>query len=131
MEWYCYLRNIQDLLSHGKTPCERWFGIPFIGPVVPFGATVEYQLVSVKDLSRLHQLGPKVLPGVFLGYVLSAGGIWKGDTTVGDIEEWEEMDASELHAQRLNAKEVLMKRWQTDGDLFSLSQMKQSSITNP
>ena len=24
-----------------------------------------------------------------------------------DIEEWEEMDASELHARRLNAKEVL------------------------
>ena len=30
---YCYLRNIQDLLSDGKTPCERR-GVPFNGPVV-------------------------------------------------------------------------------------------------
>ena len=29
VECYCYLRNIQDLLSDGKTPHERRFGIPF------------------------------------------------------------------------------------------------------
>ena len=33
---------------------------------------------------------------------------WKGNTMVADTEELEEMDASELHARRLNAKEVLM-----------------------
>ena len=37
MECYCYLRNIQDLLSDGKTPYERRFGMPFNGPVIPFG----------------------------------------------------------------------------------------------
>ena len=36
-----------------------------------------------------------------------AGGIWKGDTMVADIEGLEQMDASELHARRLNAKAVL------------------------
>ena len=41
MDCYCYLRHIQDLLSDGKTPFERRFGIPFNGPVVPFGAMVE------------------------------------------------------------------------------------------
>ena len=34
-------------------------------------------------------------------------GIWKGDFLVADIEEFEIMDASEIHAKRLNAKEVL------------------------
>ena len=29
-----------------------------------------------------------------IGYVLSAGGLWKGDKMVADIEELEEMDAS-------------------------------------
>ena len=29
MECYTYLRNIQDLLSDGKTPYERRFGKPF------------------------------------------------------------------------------------------------------
>ena len=35
-----------------------------------------------------------------------AGGIWKGDIIVADMEELEEMDTSEIHARSLNAKEV-------------------------
>ena len=69
MESDCYLRNIQDLLSDGKTPHERRFGIPFKGPGIPFGAMVEYNTISAKDQSGLHQFWSKVLPGVFLGYV--------------------------------------------------------------
>ena len=107
MECNCYLRNIQGLLSDGKTPYERRFGMPFDVPVVPFGAMVEFHRISAKDLSRLHQFGPKVLPGTFLSNVVCAGGIWKGDIVVADIEELEEMDASEFNARRLNAKEVL------------------------
>ena len=38
VECYCYLRNIQDLLSDGKTPYERRFGMSFNRPVIPFGA---------------------------------------------------------------------------------------------
>ena len=39
MECYTHLRNIQDLLSDGKTPR---FGKPFKGPIFPFGSLVEY-----------------------------------------------------------------------------------------
>ena len=81
--------------------------MPFNGPVRPFGAMVEYHPISAKDISRLHQFGPKVLTGIFIGYALYAGGIWKGDTMIAEIEELEEMDASEIHTRRLNAKEVL------------------------
>ena len=81
--------------------------MPFNRPVIPFGAMVEYHPISANDISRLHQIGPKVLPSFFLGFVLYAGGIWKGDIMVADIEELEEMDASELHARKLNVKEVL------------------------
>ena len=60
MECYTYLRNIQDLLSDGKTPCERRFGEP--GPIIPFGSLVEYHtLLLRKDQSRIHQLGKKCL----------------------------------------------------------------------
>ena len=106
MECYCYLRNIQDLLSVGKRPNERRFGMSFDGPVIPFGAMVEYHLNSAKDTSTL-QFGPKVLPGKFFGFVLYPVRIRKGNMRVADIEELEEVDASELHARRLNAKEVL------------------------
>ena len=69
------------------------------------GATVDYHPISATDLSRLHQFGPKVLPR-FLGYTLHAEGIWKGDILVADIEELDEMDASEIYMKRLNAKDV-------------------------
>ena len=82
MECNTYLRNIQDLLSDGKTPYERRFGEPFKGPIIPFGSLVEYYPISAEDQSRIHQFGKKVLPGLFLGYALYAGGIWKGDTIV-------------------------------------------------
>ena len=107
MECSCYRRNIQDLLSDWKTHYEkRRFGVPFNGLVIPFGAMVEYHSASAKDQSRIHQFGKKVLHGLFLGYALYAGKIWKGDVLVADLEELETMDASEIYSKRLNAKEV-------------------------
>ena len=54
MECCCYLRNIHDLLSDGKTPYERRFGMPFHVPAIPFGAVVGYHPISAKDPSRLQ-----------------------------------------------------------------------------
>ena len=65
---------------------------------------------NAKDQSRIHQFGKKVLPGLFLGYTLYAGGIWKGDVLVADLEELETMDASEIYSKRLNAKEVIFPK---------------------
>ena len=97
MECYTYLRNVTDLSSDGKTPYERRFVKPFGGP-------------AAKDQSRIHQFGKKVLPGLFLGYALYAGGIWKGDVLIADLEELETMDASEIYSKRLNAKEVIFPK---------------------
>ena len=110
MECYTYLRNVTDLLSDGKTPYERPFGQPFIGPIFPFGSLVEYHPITAKDQSRIHQFGKKVLLGLFFGYALYAGRIWKGDVLVVDLEELETMDASEIYSKRLNAKEVLFPK---------------------
>ena len=38
------------------------------------------------------------------------GGIWKGDILVADIEELDNLDASEVHARRLDAKEVVVPK---------------------
>ena len=69
MVCYCFLRNVQDLLADGKTPYERRFGEPIEGPVIPFGAMVEYHPISARDQVRLHQLA------IFFGYAKIAGGI--------------------------------------------------------
>ena len=78
MECNTYLRNVQDLLSDGKTPYERRFGKPFEGPIIPFGSLVEHYIVSAKEQSRIHQFGKKVLSGLFLGFALYAEGNLKG-----------------------------------------------------
>ena len=37
----------------GKTPYERRLGKPFNGPVISFGAMVEYHPISAKDLTTI------------------------------------------------------------------------------
>ena len=106
MECYCYLRNIPDLLSDGKTPFQRRFGHPFKGPIFPFGSLVEYHPLTAKDQPRIHQFGKKVLPGLFLGYAVYG----ECDILVADIEELETMDATEIYSERLNAKEVIFPK---------------------
>ena len=83
---------------------------PFKGPIIPFGSLVEYFTISAKDQSRVHQFGKKVLPGLFLGYALYAGGIWKGDILVAEIEVLETIDANKIYSNRLNAKEVIFPK---------------------
>ena len=50
MECYTYPRNVTDVLSGGKTPCERRFGQPFKRPI-PFGSSVEYHPTTAESLA--------------------------------------------------------------------------------
>ena len=50
-KYYTHLRNVTDLLSDGKTPYERRFGQPFIGPIIPIGSLVE----NHQKLRRISQ----------------------------------------------------------------------------
>ena len=97
---------LQTSYLMGKPSMRDVLGHFFQGPIIPFGSLVEYYHITAKDQSRIHQFGKKVLPGLFLGYALYAGRIWKGDVLVADLEELETMDASEIYSKRLNAKEV-------------------------
>ena len=94
----------------GRHPMKDALGNHLKGPIIPFGSLVEYHPITAKDQSRIHQFGKKVLPGLFLGYALYAGGTWKGDVLVADLEELETTDASEIYSKRLNAKEVIFPK---------------------
>ena len=104
----CETSQISYLM--GRRPVKDVLGNHFEGPTIPFGSLVEYHPITAKDQSGIHQFGKKVLPGLFLGYALYAGGLWKGDVLVGDLEELETMDASEIYSKRLNAKEVIFPK---------------------
>ena len=89
-----------------------------IGGLIPWNATPICETLQISYLMERRPMkdvfenlfGGKVLPGLFLGYALHAGGIWKGDVLVAEIEELETMDASKIYSKRLNAKEVIFPK---------------------
>ena len=102
MECYCYLRNVVDLLITNETAYHRRFGTDFQGPVWPFGCEIKYKPISKDDLTHCHKYGDKMLPGIFVGYDIKAGGKWSGDVLVID---WDELQEAE------NVNEVYPKRF--------------------
>ena len=72
--------------------------------LVPWSNIILFLLKNCRDCINSVQKSCQVY---FLVMSCMLGVIWKGDILVADIEELEKMDASELHARRLNAKEVL------------------------
>ena len=91
-------------------PCGRRFGRPFEGPIVPLGSLVGYHPVIAGDESRIHQFGKKSLTWIVSRIRCVHGVNLKGDVLVGDFDELETMDASEIYSKRLNAKEVIFPK---------------------
>ena len=93
----CYCSAICDTSkaswTDGKTPYERRFGQPFKGPIILFGALIEYHPNSPKGQTRVHQCGKKVSPSIFLGHALIAGRTCRGDILMADLEDLEKWDA--------------------------------------
>ena len=87
MECLSYLWKIQDLLPDGKTPYERRFGESYL-----FERPVENP--SIWKASITWNI-PRIR---------------SSDIMVANVEELETMDASEIYAKRLNAKEVIFPR---------------------
>ena len=113
MDCYCFLRCVHDQLNAGSdsssTAFELRFGHQFKGPIIPFGAQIEYKPSQQSDIFRLHQFGKKMLPGIFMGYVQHAGGGWTGDLLVSDWEQIENAKrTSDIHVKRFKAEEVVI-----------------------
>ena len=108
---YCLMgrRRMKDVLGNHRKDA-----------IIPFGSLVEYHPISAKDQSRIHQFGKKVLPGLFLGYALFAGRIWKGDVLIADLEELETIDASEIYSKRLNQSGLDERGWADSTECYPM-----------
>ena len=107
MECYCYLRNVHHKMPDGKTAHENIFCAQFDGPLIPFGAKlVSYKPIFRIDEARLHHVGNRMLPGIFMGHVFRAEGGWSGDLPVSDREDLENLTASDIHVKRFKRQEV-------------------------
>ena len=103
----------------GKTPYETRFGMPFNGPVIPFGAMVEYHLFLLKTYRDCINLVLKSCQVFSLDVRCTRRGIWKGDILVADIEELEQMDASEIYAKRTQCKGSVFPNYRWNSKTFS------------
>ena len=84
MKCYCYLRTVHDKMADGKTTYKNIFGLTIDGSLIPLGANVE---------ARLHRFRKKMLPAIFMGCVLRAGGGWPSDLLIADCEDLENLPA--------------------------------------
>ena len=88
MDCYRYLRNIQDPLADGKTPCERRFGVPFNGPVVPLRAKVEYLPYFCWRPVATASMRSKSPASIFLGCALHVGESGKETSWSQTLRNW-------------------------------------------
>ena len=96
-------RNLQDRMADGQTPFEKRLGKTFDGPVIPFGASVEYLPITTKDKSKIHPFAKEALEGVPLGHVLRADGGWSGDLRIVEIcknEQLQKFTSKDSKARR-------------------------------
>ena len=66
---------------------------------------VEHHPSSPKDQAKIHQFGKKVSPAIFLGFELIVREFGKGNILIADLEDLENMDASNIYLRRIIAKE--------------------------
>ena len=74
---YCHASNIQ--MRDGTSPwMERHGGNPFLGKLIPFGAKIHYRPDN-NERKHQHKYEPTSREGIFLGWVIHSGGVWRGE----------------------------------------------------
>ena len=94
---------------------ERKFAEHFAGAIYQLEQKLNIILFFAKDKARHHQVGTKVLQGIFMGFALHAGGSWHRYMLVVDAKELQENHGPEVYVKRINAREVIVVQ---DGDKF-------------
>ena len=78
--------NLTKRVDADAIPWDLRFGEPFGGVNVPFGAKVLYWNDPKRKATAPSKFGPSSAEGVFLGYHIQPGFIWKGDYVVTPVE---------------------------------------------
>ena len=91
MEGYWYLRNLQDRMADDqKQHSKNVPGKQSDGPIIPFGASVEYLPITAKDKSR-----------TLLTLCTTSGRGGSGDLLLADCKDLQELDAAEVFCQKI------------------------------
>ena len=99
-----YLRNVQDSIPTrcvARSLTDHQFFL---------GHWLSTSQLPVKEKSRVHHFGKKIVKGIFLGCVLRAGGGWSGDLMTAANDNLQASEASETYVTRFKWKDVFAER---------------------
>ena len=112
-------RNIASVGGE-PSPWEKRHGSAVGGPAIPFGVRVNFKPSPISKAYR-SKFQPDMQTGVFLGYTLLPGGVWKGDFRVAALDDFAGLS---LHASatgsecKVHVQRVPEVRLNTDEPLF-------------
>ena len=93
------------------TAYKQKFKEDFRGPIIPFGAKINYKPSGEKDLDDMPKLGTKLRDGLFVGYDQMSGGGWSGDLYVLDCNQLSAAEAIyDVYVRRIKAEEVFVDK---------------------
>ena len=110
MECYTYLRNVQDLVSDGKTPYERRFGKPFKDQSFRLVHWLSITLFLRKTSQESINLERKTYLDCSLDTLCTRVDFGRVTCWLQTLKSWKPMDASEIYSKRLNGKEVIFPK---------------------
>ena len=82
----------------------------FDGPLIPFGALVNFLPSNPDDKEAVHPMGSKTIPGVFAGYHQAVGGLWSGDLFIVPLRTIKEYNQAKPHCRRISAGDVYVEK---------------------
>ena len=109
----CFLQNVQNLLTDGKSQYERRSGESFKGPIKLLDALVGYLPKLRERQSTNSTIWKKLLRGILLVMLYSRVKIWEEDILITDVEELENLASSKYIFKKTKCERSLdnPKRW--------------------
>ena len=83
--------NVTKRLDDGVVPWEARYGEPFTGMIIPFGAKVLFRNNPKQGTPPTTKFGPTGVEGIFLGYHIQPGFIWREEYLVTPVHNCEQM----------------------------------------
>ena len=83
--------NVTKRLDDGVVPWEARYGEPFTGMIIPFGAKVLFWNNPKQGTPPTTKFGPTGVEGIFLGYHIQPGFIWREEYLVTPVHNCEQM----------------------------------------
>ena len=107
-EHHCMALHTTTRLDNGKVPWQLRFGEDFSGMQIPFGAKVLFWNNPKLKAPKISKFSPTAAEGIFLGYHIQPGFIWKEEYLVAPLDKIEgAIEANDLKIIRSKKVELL------------------------